>query len=123
MDVEHLIDVVVCAEDVTRGPPDPQPVIVAVAALTIDSSAWVAVSHSCADMVSASVAGVDAVGAAWDPTARWRCSLPARLGSSAAAPSWRGSWGSQVVTSWRRIASTCSAGTRACSMSQRRAPP
>jgi phosphoglycolate phosphatase-like HAD superfamily hydrolase len=63
--LDHLVDVAVCAEDVTRSRPDPQPVLVAMATRPYGNDAWVLVSDTCADMVSASIAGVDAIGAAW----------------------------------------------------------
>lgn len=63
--LDHLVDVAVCAEDVTRSRPDPQPVLVAIAARPYRRDAWVFVSDTCADVVSASIAGVDAIGAAW----------------------------------------------------------
>jgi Haloacid dehalogenase-like hydrolase len=63
--IGDLIDVAVCADDVTHGAPDPQPVLVAIAAWPFAADGWVVVSDRCADIVSASVAGVGALGAAW----------------------------------------------------------
>jgi HAD superfamily hydrolase (TIGR01509 family) len=58
-------DVVVCAEDVVRGKPDPEPVETALRRLGAGRRAAVVVGDSPADMAAAGAAGTRAVGVAW----------------------------------------------------------
>ncbi len=62
--------VVVCAEDVARGKPDPEPVETALRRLGAQPSATVVVGDSPADMVAAVAAGTRAVGVAWGFSSR-----------------------------------------------------
>jgi HAD superfamily hydrolase (TIGR01509 family) len=57
--------VVVCAEDVVRGKPDPEPVETALRRLDAQPSATVLVGDSPADMVAAVAAGTRAIGVTW----------------------------------------------------------
>ncbi|MCW2702700.1 MAG: hydrolase, variant 1 family protein [Blastococcus sp.] len=57
--------VVVCAEDVARGKPDPEPVETALRRLGAQPSAAVLVGDSPADMVAAVAAGTRGIGVAW----------------------------------------------------------
>lgn len=57
--------VVVCAEDVDRGKPDPEPVETALRRLGAQPSGAVLVGDSPADMVAAVAAGTRAIGVAW----------------------------------------------------------
>jgi HAD superfamily hydrolase (TIGR01509 family) len=72
-------DVVVCAEDVVRGKPDPESVETALRRLGAEPGGAVVVGDSPADMAAAAAAGTRAVGVAWG------ISSPAELAAAGAS--------------------------------------
>ena len=68
--LEALMDVLVCADEVTNPKPHPEPVEKAVALLGADASNTVYVGDSVHDMVSGRAAGVKTAAALWGPFGR-----------------------------------------------------
>jgi pyrophosphatase PpaX len=68
--LEALMDVLVCADEVTNPKPHPEPVEKAVALLGADPSATVYVGDSIHDMHSGRAAGVKTAAALWGPFGR-----------------------------------------------------
>lgn len=68
--LEALMDVLVCADEVTNPKPHPEPVEKAVALLGADPSTTLYVGDSVHDMVSGRAAGVKTAAALWGPFGR-----------------------------------------------------
>jgi pyrophosphatase PpaX len=68
--LEAMMDVLVCADEVTNPKPHPEPVEKAVALLGADPAATVYVGDSIHDMVSGRAAGVRTAAALWGPFGR-----------------------------------------------------
>jgi pyrophosphatase PpaX len=68
--LEQMMDVLVCADEVTRPKPDPEPVEKAMALLGADPASTVYVGDSIHDMVSGRAAGVRTAAALWGPFSR-----------------------------------------------------
>jgi pyrophosphatase PpaX len=68
--LEALMDVLVCADEVTNPKPDPEPVEMAVALLGADPATTVYVGDSLHDMHSGRAAGVRTAAALWGPFGR-----------------------------------------------------
>jgi pyrophosphatase PpaX len=68
--LEQMMDVLVCADEVTRPKPDPEPVEKAMALLGADPESTVYVGDSIHDMVSGRAAGVRTAAALWGPFSR-----------------------------------------------------
>ena len=68
--LEAMMDVLVCADEVTNPKPDPEPVEKAVALLGADPATTVYVGDSIHDMVSGRAAGVRTAAALWGPFGR-----------------------------------------------------
>lgn len=68
--IEETMDVLVCADDVTRPKPDPEPVIKAVELLGADPSTTIYVGDSIHDLRSGREAGVLTGAVLWGPFAR-----------------------------------------------------
>jgi pyrophosphatase PpaX len=68
--LEAMMDVLVCADEVTNPKPHPEPVEMAVALLGADSATTVYVGDSIHDMVSGRAAGVRTAAALWGPFGR-----------------------------------------------------
>ncbi|MBA3495914.1 MAG: HAD-IA family hydrolase [Gemmatimonadales bacterium] len=68
--LERMMDVLVCADEVTNPKPHPEPVEKALALLGADPRATVYVGDSIHDMVSGRAAGVRTAAALWGPFAR-----------------------------------------------------
>ncbi len=68
--LERMMDVLVCADEVTNPKPHPEPVEKAVALLGADPRATVYVGDSIHDMVSGRAAGVRTAAALWGPFGR-----------------------------------------------------
>ena len=68
--LEALMDILVCADEVTNPKPHPEPVEKAVALLGADPAATVYVGDSVHDMVSGRAAGVRTAAALWGPFGR-----------------------------------------------------
>lgn len=73
--LERLMDVLVCADEVTNPKPHPEPVEKALALLGADPAGAIYVGDSIHDMVSGRAAGVRTAAALWGPFAR--CHLEA----------------------------------------------
>lgn len=63
-------ETVVCAEDVARGKPDPEPVVTALRRLGVRPTEAVLVGDSPADMAAAVAAGTQAIGVEWGFSSR-----------------------------------------------------
>jgi pyrophosphatase PpaX len=68
--LERMMDVLVCADEVTRPKPDPEPVEKAMALLEATPDTTVYVGDSIHDMVSGRAAGVRTAAALWGPFSR-----------------------------------------------------
>ena len=68
--LERMIDVLVCADEVTNPKPHPEPVETAVALLEADPATTVYVGDSIHDMLSGRAAGVHTAAALWGPFGR-----------------------------------------------------
>ena len=68
--LERMMDVLVCADEVTRPKPHPEPVEKAMALLGADPATTVYVGDSVHDMVSGRAAGVRTAAALWGPFSR-----------------------------------------------------
>jgi pyrophosphatase PpaX len=68
--LERMMDVLVCADEVTNPKPHPEPVEKALALLGADPSTTVYVGDSIHDMVSGRAAGVRTAAALWGPFSR-----------------------------------------------------
>ena len=68
--LERMMDVLVCADEVTRPKPDREPVEKAMALLGADPATTVYVGDSIHDMVSGRAAGVRTAAALWGPFSR-----------------------------------------------------
>jgi pyrophosphatase PpaX len=68
--LERMMDVLVCADEVTNPKPHPEPVEKAVALLDADPATTVYVGDSIHDMVSGRAAGVRTAAALWGPFGR-----------------------------------------------------
>jgi pyrophosphatase PpaX len=68
--LESMMDVLVCADEVTNPKPHPEPVEKAVALLGTDPATTVYVGDSIHDMVSGRAAGVQTAAALWGPFGR-----------------------------------------------------
>jgi pyrophosphatase PpaX len=68
--LERMMDVLVCADEVTNPKPHPEPVVKAVALLGADPASTVYVGDSIHDMVSGRAAGVRTAAALWGPFSR-----------------------------------------------------
>ncbi len=75
--LEALMDVLVCADEVTRPKPHPEPVEKAVALLGADPATTVYVGDSIHDMVSGRAAGVRTAAVLWGPFGREHLELAA----------------------------------------------
>jgi pyrophosphatase PpaX len=68
--LERMMDVLVCADEVIRPKPDPEPVEKAMALLSADPGTTVYVGDSIHDMISGRAAGVRTAAALWGPFGR-----------------------------------------------------
>ncbi len=68
--LEDTFDAVVCADDVTHGKPDPEPVQLALSLLKVEATRAVFVGDSPHDMASGKAAGVKTLAALWGPFTR-----------------------------------------------------
>jgi pyrophosphatase PpaX len=75
--LEAMMDVLVCADEVTNPKPHPEPVEKAVALLGADPGTTVYVGDSIHDMVSGRAAGVRTAAALWGPFGREHLELAA----------------------------------------------
>ena len=75
--LEAMMDVLVCADEVTNPKPHPEPVAKAVALLGADPATTVYVGDSIHDMVSGRAAGVRTAAALWGPFGREHLELAA----------------------------------------------